>query len=197
MLGRFAHTITLLAGALGGPGLAILAFVDSSSVPLPNVVDALLVGLTIAHPGRWALYAGMATMGSVAGCQVLYVLARKGGEAFLRKRFHERHVDKAFARFRRYGLLAVTVPAILPPPAPFKLFIMLAGAAEVSPVTFAMAAALGRGFRYFSEALLARLYGDAAMGFIHDHLPQVSLWLAATVLGVGLIITLWRRRRTA
>ena len=74
-------------------------------------------------------YALLATLGSVAGCLVLFLLARKGGEAFLRKRLHERHVDRATAVFRKYGLLAVLVPSLLPPPVPFKIFVLAAGVA--------------------------------------------------------------------
>jgi membrane protein YqaA with SNARE-associated domain len=139
----------------------------------------------------------MATAGSVGGCFALYAVARKGGEAFVRKRFHERHVTRGLALFRRHGLLAVIVPSIMPPPMPFKIFVLLAGIAEVRPATFALAVAVGRGFRYGGEAWLAYRYGDRASEFIRTNLPVVSLWFAGAVLLLGVGVMVWQRRSAA
>ena len=84
-------------------------------------------------------YAGMTTVGSLIGCFLLYGVARRGGEVFLRKRLKGRYVDRAITLYQRHGLLAVVVPALLPPPVPFKVFVLLAGAAAVSPVRFGIA----------------------------------------------------------
>jgi membrane protein DedA with SNARE-associated domain len=138
----------------------------------------------------------MATLGSIAGCFLLYVLGRKGGEAFLRRRFKARHVDRALATFQRYGLLAVLVPAILPPPAPFKIFVLMAGVAAVKPSTFALAVGLGRGVRYFGEGLLAVWYGDLAIEFVHRHGRTISLALGAAVVVLGVVYVVWKRRST-
>jgi membrane protein YqaA with SNARE-associated domain len=185
-----------LAQGLGGVGLVLVTFIDSSSIPLPEIPDVALVWLVIEHPLRWWYYGLMATAGSVAGCYVLYALARKGGERFLRKRFQARQVDWGLNAFRRFGLLALVVPSLLPPPMPFKIFVLLAGVADVPPLTFLAALGLGRGFRYFGEALLAFLYGPQAIDYIQQHLVQASTWLAV-VLFVGGIAVLWFRRRTA
>ena len=87
LLQRFVDFLQPLALQLGGPGLAIIAFFDSSFLSLPEVSDVLIVVLTIQHPARWLYYAAMTTLGSVCGCYALYALARKGGEAALRRRF--------------------------------------------------------------------------------------------------------------
>jgi membrane protein YqaA with SNARE-associated domain len=184
-----------LAQGFGGAGLALVTFLDSSFLSLPEIADLALVWLVIQHPSRWWYYALASTAGSVLGCYVLYALARKGGEAFLRKRFHERHVDRGLEAFRRYGLMALVVPSLLPPPMPFKIFVLLAGIADVPPTTFVLALTLGRGVRYGGEALLAYFYGQQATDFIREHLAQVSLWLAATVGVVGIAVLVWRRRR--
>ena len=134
-----------LAERLGAPGLAIIAFLDSSFLSLPQVGDALIVALTIQHPERWMLYSAATTLGSTAGCFVLYTIARKGGEAFLRRRFSEEKIERGLGLFRRHGLLAVIVPAILPPPTPFKIFVLLAGLAGVRPLAFTLGIAIGRG----------------------------------------------------
>jgi membrane protein DedA with SNARE-associated domain len=93
--------------------------------------------------------------------------------------------------------LAVVVPAILPPPMPFKIFVLLAGVARVRPATFILAAIIGRGFRYGSEALLAYWYGEQATRFIQQNLPVVSLWLGATIAALAIVYIVWRRRRAA
>jgi membrane protein YqaA with SNARE-associated domain len=184
-----------IAERLGAPGLAIIAFLDSSFLSLPNVGDALIVALTIQHPERWMLYSAATTIGSAAGCFVLYSIARRGGEAFLRKRFSEAQIERALGLFRQYGLLAVIVPAILPPPTPFKIFVLLAGFAGVRPVAFTLGIAIGRGFRFGAEGWLAYRYGAQATQYINDNLGTASVVVAGVVLLLGVLLILLRRRR--
>jgi membrane protein YqaA with SNARE-associated domain len=190
-----AEAIKPVAEELGGPGLALIAFLDSSFLSLPEVNDVLIVLLVIEHPSRWLYYAAMTTLGSMAGCYALYAVGRKGGEAMLRRRFQERHVEKGLAAFRRYGLLTVIVPSILPPPTPFKIFVLLAGVAGVRSRTFLLAIAVGRGLRYGGEAFLAYRYGARATEYIRDNLPVVSIWAAGIVAVIGIAVVMWRRRR--
>ena len=183
------------AATLGGPGLFIIAFLDSSLLSFPEVVDLLLMGLVIQHKERVLYYALLSTLGSIAGCFVLYGLAWKGGEAFLRRRFDGRHIDRALRLFQRYGLLAVAIPSILPPPVPFKIFVFAAGVARVPPPRFFAAVALGRGVRYFGEAFLALWYGEAAIAFLKSNARTVAYTLATVVLVVG-VTWIWLRKRT-
>jgi membrane protein YqaA with SNARE-associated domain len=186
-----------VAERLGAPGLAVIAFLDSSFLSLPQVGDALIVALTIQHPDRWMLYSGATTLGSTAGCFVLYAIARKGGEAFLRRRFSDAKIEQGLGLFRRHGLLAVIVPAILPPPTPFKIFVLLAGLAGVRPAAFAIGIAIGRGFRFGGEGWLAYKYGAHATQYINDNLATASVAVAGVVLLIGLVVILSRRRRQA
>ena len=185
-----------IAEQLGAPGLAIIAFLDSSFLSLPQVGDALIVALTIQHPERWMLYSGATTVGSTAGCFVLYAIARKGGEAFLRRRFSEKQIDRGLGVFRRHGLLAVIVPAMLPPPTPFKVFVLLAGLAGVRPVAFTFGIAIGRGFRFGGGGWLAYKYGAQATKYINENLATVSAVLAGIVLLLGVVLILSRRLRS-
>jgi membrane protein YqaA with SNARE-associated domain len=191
-MGGFFDWVMKIAEQLGGPGLGLLAFLDSSFLSFPEVTDLLMVGLVAKYPGRMVWYAAWPTIGSIAGAYLIYEMARRGGEAFLRRRLHERHVDRAFSLFRKYGLLVVAVPSILPPPMPFKIFILAAGAARVKPLDFLIAITVGRGLRYFGEALLAAWYGEAALGllrsFLHDHGVATLCVLAALTLAGGLWI---------
>jgi membrane protein YqaA with SNARE-associated domain len=141
-------------------------------------------------------YALMTTLGSIAGCLALYTLARKGGDAFLRRRFHERHIERGMALFKKYGLLAVLVPSILPPPAPFKIFVLLAGVAGVRPLHFITAIAIGRGFRYFGEGMLAVWYGERAADFLRDNARTVAISVAVACLVLGVSWILWQRRKS-
>jgi uncharacterized membrane protein YdjX (TVP38/TMEM64 family) len=131
---------------------------------------------------------------------VIYALARRGGEAFLRRRLHERHVDRALDAFRRYGVLAVAIPSIMPPPVPFKIFMLAAGAAGMKRRDFLLAVSIGRGLRYFGEAILAAWYGEAALrqaeALFRDH--AAAIIATAVALTVALTTWMWwahRRRR--
>jgi membrane protein YqaA with SNARE-associated domain len=137
----------------------------------------------------------MATAGSVVGCYVIYYLAKKGGEAFVRKRLRPGHVERSLALYRRHGLLALMVPALLPPPAPFKLFVLAAGLANVRPVQFVLAIAVARGLRYMALGTLAIYYGDAALELMRTHGRTVAIVLAAILVAAGVL--LWLRTRNA
>ena len=97
--------------------------------------------------------------------------------------------------FRKYGLLAVAIPSILPPPVPFKIFVLTAGAARVRPLDFLVAVSIGRGVRYFGEGLLALWYGEWALDFLQPNARVVSLWLAAIVAVAGIAWMWWSAPR--
>ncbi len=97
--------------------------------------------------------------------------------------------------YQRHGLLAVVVPALLPPPVPFKVFVLLAGAASVSPVRFGLAVAVGRGIRYFGQGYLAVLYGEQAAEFMKTHGTAIGIGLALTAVLIATAVLLLRRRR--
>jgi len=173
--------------AWGAPGLFVIAFLDASFLSLPEINDLLLVWMITHHKHRFLMYATASTLGSIAGCLVLYYLGRKGGEALARKRFGGPRVERTLAACRRFGVMAVLIPAILPPPAPFKVFVLLAGLAEISAGRFITAVAIGRGVRYYGEGLLALRYGDRTFAYMRDNGVAVSL-AAAGVLVAGLVI---------
>jgi len=179
---------------LGGPGLFTVAALDSSFVSLPQINDLLVVLMVIEHKAWMPYYAAMATLGSVAGCSIIYALANKGGEALLRRRVSSGRVDRALALYRRYGLLALMVPALLPPPAPFKLFVLGAGVAGVRPLKFVLGVAIARGIRYLALGTLAIYYGDAALELMRTHGPAVGLSLAGLIVAGAVAWLLWRRR---
>lgn len=192
---RLLDWVQGFALAMGAPGLFLIAFLDSSFLSFPEVVDLLIVWLTVQHPARMPYYALLSTLGSVAGCTTLFLVARKGGEAFLRRRVRGAHVDRAMNLVRKYGLFSVLVPALLPPPAPFKVFVLAAGIARIRVVDFVVAVSIGRGIRYFGEGLLALWYGEAAIAFLRENTRAASLWMLLLVLTLGGVWVVLKRVR--
>jgi membrane protein YqaA with SNARE-associated domain len=187
--------IYTFALGLGGPGVFVIAALDSSFVSLPQLNDLLVVLMVIRHKPLMPYYAFMATLGSVVGCYAIYYLAEKGGETFLRRRIHAARIDRTLALYKRHGLLALMVPALLPPPAPFKLFVLMAGVADVRPGKFVLAVAVARGARYLLLGTLAIRYGDAALELMRTRGRDVALTLAAVVVLGALALWVWRRLR--
>jgi membrane protein YqaA with SNARE-associated domain len=197
MLAQIAATVQEWATGLGGAGLLIIAALDSSFLSFPQVNDVLVIVLSAKFPERMPYYAGMTTIGSFIGCFLLYGVARRGGEVFLRRRIKGAHVDRALRLYQRFGLLAVVVPALLPPPVPFKVFVVMAGAAGVAPWRFGVAIAIGRGIRYFGQGYLAVVYGEPALDLMQAHGAEIGIGLAAVAALSGVALVWFRRRRQA
>jgi membrane protein YqaA with SNARE-associated domain len=195
MLTRWLAAIQDWASGMGGAGLFVVAALDSSFLSFPQVNDLLIIFLSTRNPQLMPYYAAMTTAGSLVGCFVLYAFAWRGGEVFLRKRFSGPRVERGLALYQRHGLLAVVVPALLPPPCPFKLFVLLAGAAKVSPWKFAIAVAVGRGIRYFGQGYLAVLYGERAVALVQENGTAAGIALALLALIAGVAYYVFTKRR--
>lgn len=179
-LNSWRGKIVAFATTLGGPGLLLISFLDSSILTFPIINDLLLIDLSIQQPARMPLYAFLAAFGSVAGCVLLYFLSRKGGEAF----FHRKAGAKATtirAWVERNGFGGMLIAALLPPPTPFKIFVFAAGVFEIPLLSFSTAIALARCIRYFGIGYLAVRYGKEAIPFIGHHRIGILLGLAALV----------------
>jgi membrane protein YqaA with SNARE-associated domain len=166
---------------LGGLGFIPLGLIDSSVIPLPGSMDVLTIYLSARKPELWFYYAVMATIGSVIGGYVTYRLARKGGKETLERKFPARTLEKGYKIFRRWGFAALAIVALLPPPAPFVLFLFVAGAMQYSVKKFLLALTLGRTVRYSLLAFLGAHYGRHVLTLIVKHEHQ------ALIVAVGLI----------
>ena len=197
MMRRLADWIQSTALAFGAPGLFVVAFLDSSFLSLPEINDLLLIWMVTQHKQRMLLYAAAATLGSISGCLVLYYIGRKGGDELVRRRFNTARVDWALGIMQRHGVLAVLIPSLLPPPAPFKIFVLLAGVAHISAARVAIAIGIGRGLRYFIEGMLAVWYGDQAIEYLENNMQTVSLAVVG-LLVIGVVAyVLWSKTRGA
>jgi membrane protein YqaA with SNARE-associated domain len=188
----FAGWIQSTALALGGPGLFLVAFLDSSFLSLPEINDLLLIFMVTQHKALMPYYATISLLGSVMGCLVLYYIGRIS-EEWVAKRFSAAHLERTMKAFQRYGVMAVLIPSLLPPPAPFKLFVLLAGVAGISVQSFTIAILIGRGIRYFGEGLLAVWYGDRAIEYVTSNGRSIALALV-TLLAIGLAAYMLRKR---
>jgi len=187
MLEKLTRLLQGVATALDGPGLFLVAILDSSFLSIPEGNDILIVILSIGKTwGRMAYYVGMTTLGSILGCLALYTVGRKGGNPLLKRRFSAETVQWAEKQYERFGILTVVVPSILPPPTPFKIFVLIAGVFELPTWEFIGAVAVGRTIRYSMWGVLAVLYGQAAKDYMQQNLYRVGIVL----FGILLIILL-------
>jgi membrane protein YqaA with SNARE-associated domain len=147
---------------LGAPGMLLACFLDSSFLSLPEISDLLVVTSAAAKPAQAWLPVLIATLGSFAGCSVLWWIGLRGGEAFLVRRFGRERVEKTRDTFQRWDILALVVSAWAPPPVPFKLFVLSAGVFEMPFSRFALTMLLARGSRYVFWAVLGVVYGERA-----------------------------------
>lgn len=191
---QFVAWLQPIVERFGGVGMAIMAAIDCSFVSMPNASDVLIIWQTIRHPDRWLYYAAMTTLGSVVGSMVIYEIGRRSGEAFLLKRFNPQYVAHVRSLFEKYGMWVIAVIAMMPPPAPYKVFVLLAGVGGVGPASFALAVAIGRGLRYGIEGWLSNVYGPAAENIIKDNVTAVSLWFLGITLALVVAAIVWQRR---
>ena len=177
------------AGALGAPGLFLISFLDSSVLTFPVINDLLLIELSIQHPARMPLYALMASLGSVLGCVLLYFIARKGGEAYFRRKTGAR-AEVIRHWVERNGFGGMLIAALLPPPTPFKFFVFAAGVFEVPLMSYVSAISLARLIRYFGVGYLAVKYGNDTLPFLVRRKVQVVIFLVVFV-AVSYLASRW------
>jgi len=196
LLDKFIKNLSRLSDyliAFGPFGLFVVAVLDSSFVPLPSSADALMLLLTAAHPRWMVFYAIVATAGSTLGCWVLYYVSRRAGRRAL-SRFSESKQKRVKELIDRYDVLTVLVASLLPPPFPFKLFVVTAGVFRFSLARFLVAIVVGRGFRFLLEGYFAVRYGAQAKVFLAMYYPWIGLGLAVMIIAAFLTRSLWKRR---
>lgn len=198
----FIHPVTKFLGRVseylvgfGAFGLFAVALLDSTFVPLPSSADALMIVLSTTHPSWMLLYAFMATAGSALGCLILYLISRRAGARAL-NRFSERKQARVKHLIERYDAIAVLVATLLPPPFPFKLFVVTAGVFRFSLVRFMLAIVAGRAFRFVLEGYLAVRYGAEAKQILAKYYPWIGLGLVAAIVLFVIVKRLLKRNHT-
>ena len=178
--------------AFGAFGLFGISLVDSVGIPLPGGPDAVMILLSANAPALMPLYALAATGGSAVGCTLLYLVARRACVAAL-KRVTAKKRDRIENLLGRYDLIAVMVPAVLPPPFPFKPFVLCAGVFRLKTWRFITAIFIGRSVRFLIEGWLAIRFGEDAGRIIREHGWKVLVAVAA-LAAAGLTLSFFRAR---
>ncbi len=166
------------------PAMLVIGALDSSLLSLPEINDYLVVGRCFKHPSAAFYFPLFAAVGSVIGCLILYTIMRRGGQALLRRRFKRENIERVERAYARYGFLAIAIPALLPPPMPFKIFVATAGTLEYPRWKFLVTVMIARSFRYYVEGILAVFYGRRVLSFLRDN----SLVILSIVCAIGFLI---------
>jgi len=196
LLNKWSLLILGVLKPLGIWGVAGFAAVDAAFLGMP--LDAIVAGYAYSNPRLFLLYAAMGAAGSALGSIVIYLIGYKGGEVLLVGRIGEKRFNKIKASFERHEFWAVMFPSMLPPPTPFKLFVLSAGVAEMNFVHFLLAIFFGRLLRFSVISLIVIRYGpqilDFAGGIIHHHLRYL-IAVAASACLIGWWVWRLRKRR--
>lgn len=164
---------------------------DGAAIGLP--MDVVVAGYVYNKPSLFLLYVVLASAGSAVGSAVLYGIGYLGGETFLRKRMSPERFEKIHQSFDRHEFWALMFPAMLPPPTPFKLFVLSAAAFEMNFVHFLVAIFAGRFVRFLILAIITIKFGPQFINVLGRH-----YWWFLAALGVAFVVwwLIWRKRKT-
>lgn len=182
---------------LAAPAMIIIGALDSSLLSLPEINDYLVVGRCYKYPSAAFYFPLFAATGSVIGCNLLYTIVRRGGQAVLRKRFPIQSIKRVERAYERFGFLAIGIPAILPPPLPFKIFVATAGALEYPRWKFLLTVMIARSLRYYVEGILAVYYGRRVLLFLKDNGLVIVSAVGTLVLIAAIVYFVVNRRMNA
>jgi membrane protein YqaA with SNARE-associated domain len=185
ILTRYTAFLWALLKPLGAWGVLAVAALDGGFVGLP--MDAVVAGYVYQDRARFLLYVFMAAAGSALGSIVIYVIGYTGGEEFLRKRMSAERFEKLHSAFNRHPFWALMFPAMLPPPTPFKLFVLAAAISEMSFVRFLLAVFCGRTVRFLILAILTLKFGPDVVRLSAGVFGHHYYWIIAAA-AVGLIV---------
>ena len=180
----------------GALGIFLIALMDAAFIPMPGGPDVVVISLSIATPALMPLYVFAAMAGSTLGSLILYFVGVKGGETVLKK-FSEEKRRKVQKALDKYDIWAMLVAAVMPPPFPFKIFVLSAGAFKMKLWRFVVAMILGRGFRFILEGYLAVRYGDQATEILKHNGGKIGLGIATLILIIFVVKMILDRKNTS
>jgi membrane protein YqaA with SNARE-associated domain len=193
ILARYTAWILGLMKALGIWGAFVIAFADSALLGMP--VDFVVASYVYKDRGRLLLYVAMASLGSALGSIPLYIIGYLGGEKVLRKRISEERFLKIHRSFEQHEFWALMFPGMLPPPTPFKIFVLGAAVFEMRFRDFLVAIFLGRFVRFLVLSMLVLWFGPEMVELFGGILKRHWIWVLGTaVAGVCLWLALRRRK---
>jgi len=159
-------------------------------------VDAVVAGYVYNDRGHFLLYVILASLGSALGSIPLYILGYLGGEKVLRKRISEQRFQEIHASFERHEFWALMFPGMLPPPTPFKAFVLGAAVFEMRFGHFLAAIFAGRFVRFMVLSLLTLWFGPQIVGLTGKLFREHFYWVVGAVVAGIVVWLLLRRRKT-
>jgi len=193
---RVGKFIVAVPVYVAGPAMIVIGALDSSLLSLPEINDYLVVARCYTHPRSAFFFPIFPAIGSVLGCLLLYTIFSRGGLAVLHRKFRIDRVQKIESAYARFGILALAIPALLPPPLPFKIFVATAGALQFPRRRFLLTIMIARSVRYYTEGILAVYYGQRVLRFLKDNgLLIVSIVAGVVVIGLAIYLLTNRGRR--
>ncbi len=187
-LAKWKAVLMAFVKPLGIWGMGLVATVDAAAIPLP--MDLIMAGYAWEDRQHFYLYAILAGLGSAVGALVPYFVGRAGGELILLRRVNRAKFDRVRAQFEKREFLALLIPSAMPPPWPWKIFLLGAGVFEMSIPQYMLAIFLGRTTRYLIEGLLTVMYGPQII-VIFGQLIHKHLILLLVVIGVVMAAMVW------
>ena len=191
-LHEFIVTVPIYYAA---PAMILIGALDSSLLSLPEINDYLVVARCYSDPKSVFYFPLFAALGSVIGCNILYAITSRGGKALLTKRFKKEHIERVESIYARFGILALAIPALLPPPMPFKIFVATAGALHFSRRRFIVTIMIARSARYLIEGTLAVFYGETVIRLMKIYGPRLVAVVLTVILSSLAAYLLWQWRR--
>ena len=186
---RLGYFIVHVPVYIAGPAMILIGALDSSLLSLPEINDYLVVARCYTHPETAFFFPLFPALGSGLGCLLLYTIFSRGGRAVLHRRFREDRVLRVEQAYARFGILALAIPALLPPPLPFKIFVATAGALQFPRRKFLLTILIARSLRYYTEGILAVFYGERVLRFLRDNgLVIVTIVGALCLCGLAIYL---------
>lgn len=190
LLHSYSEWIKAVLAPLGPWGMLAFAAVDGSFLGMP--LDPIFVGYVYHDRSRFWLYVLFGALGSALGSMVVYAIGYTGGEVLLRKKLSPERFEKIHASFDKHEFWALMFPAMLPPPTPFKIFVLAAAAFEMRFSHFLLAIFAGRFVRFLIEALLTLWFGPGIVALTGNLITHHLVWILAIVLEMGAAVVVWR-----
>jgi membrane protein YqaA with SNARE-associated domain len=191
IVSRYTEFLWAILKPLGIWGVFVGAALDGAAIGLP--VDLVVAGYVATNHRGWLIYIFMAAAGSAIGSLVIYAIGYAGGEELLRKRVSVARFAKLHDAFETHPFWSLMFPAMLPPPTPFKAFVLAAAVAEMSISHFVLAIFLGRMVRFFILAILVMKFGPGALNAVRVFFSHHFHWLLLIIAAATL--TWWILRR--
>jgi membrane protein YqaA with SNARE-associated domain len=193
ILARYTAWIGGLLAPLGIWGVFVVAFADSALLGMP--VDAVVAAYVYKDHSHFLVYVILASLGSAIGSIPLYVVGYLGGEKVLRKRISEERFQRIHVSFEQHEFWALMFPGMLPPPTPFKAFVLAAAVFEMRFRDFLAAVFAGRFVRFLVLSLLTLWFGPQIIGLAGSLFRQHFYWVLGALVGVLFLWLLLRRSR--